>query len=68
MALVLRRNQGETIMVGDDIRITAAECSKGFVRLAIAAPKDVSVHRLEIWEEIQDERAKRQAGGEGAEG
>ena len=58
--LVLTRRMGETLMVGDDVKITVLGISGNQVRLGIAAPKDVGVHRLEIYERIQNEKAKPQ--------
>lgn len=50
--LVLSRRLGETIVIGDNIRLTVLSVSGGQVRLGIAAPKEVSVHREEIYERI----------------
>jgi len=53
--LVLSRRKDETIMVGDEIEITVVDVKGDTVRLGIAAPKSVSVHRKEIYEAIQAE-------------
>ncbi len=53
--LVLSRRLGETLVIGDDIKITVLGISGNQVRLGIAAPKDVSVHREEVYRRIQDE-------------
>ena len=53
--LVLTRKVGEQINIGDDIVVTIIEVSKGNVRLGIKAPKQVSIHRHEIYEKIQQE-------------
>ena len=54
--LILQRNIGESLMIGDDIKITILGGNKGQqVRVGIDAPKDVSVHREEMYERIQDE-------------
>jgi carbon storage regulator len=53
--LVLSRRLGETLIIGDDIKITVLGISGNQVRLGIAAPKDVSVHREEVYRRIQDE-------------
>lgn len=64
--LVLSRRFDERIMIGDDIEILVVEF-KGFqannrlVRLGIKAPRDVSVHRKEIWEAIQRDKAEKAA-------
>lgn len=51
--LVLSRRLGETIVIGDDVRVTVLSISGGQVRLGIAAPKEVSVHREEVHQRIQ---------------
>ena len=52
--LVLSRKKFESIVIGDDITITVVEivCDNK-VRLGIAAPKEISIHRREIFEEIK---------------
>ena len=54
--LVLTRNKGETIYVGDNIRLTVVDIKDGKVRLGIEAPKEVPVHRQEVFDAIQRER------------
>lgn len=54
--LVLTRNSGQSIKIGDDITITVLSCVGTQVRLGITAPKDVDVHRDEIYKRIQDQR------------
>ena len=56
--LVLSRQRDETIMIGDQIRITIVEVRGDKVRIGIEAPKDVSVHRQEVYDAI-----KREIGG-----
>jgi len=51
--LVLTRQRGEKIMVDDNIIITIIEVRGDKVRIGIEAPRDVSVHREEIYNEIQ---------------
>jgi carbon storage regulator len=53
--LILTRNSGETIIIGDNIKITVLSVSRGNVRLGITAPNDVSIYREEIWKKIQAE-------------
>jgi carbon storage regulator len=53
--LVLARTTDQTIMIGDDIEITVVEVRGGKVRLGIKAPREVRVHRKEVWEAIRRE-------------
>ncbi len=53
--LALTRKKGESIVVGDNIEITVLSVSKDQVKLGIVAPKEVSVHRKEIYDLIQSE-------------
>ncbi len=58
--LILTRSQGETICIGEDIRITVLGTKGGQVRLGIDAPQSVEVHREEIYQRIQLERRARE--------
>lgn len=60
--LILTRRVGETIRVGDEIMVTVLGIKGNQVRLGIAAPKDVAVHREEIYERIRREDAEQGAG------
>ena len=51
--LVLSRRRDESIVIGDDIRITIVEIRDDKVRLGIETPRDVSVHRSEVYEAIR---------------
>lgn len=59
--LILSRRVGESICIGDGIqliRITVVQNSGGQIKIGVAAPKSVSVHREEIYEKIQREKAE----------
>jgi carbon storage regulator len=53
--LVLTRRLNQSIKIGDDIEITVVEVRGDQVRLGVAAPRDVTVHRKEIYLQIQQE-------------
>lgn len=56
--LILRRRAGETLLIGDNVRLTVLEVSDGGVRLAIDAPKSVQILRSEL---LQAANANRDA-------
>lgn len=58
--LCLSRKVQQSIVIGDDITITVFKVSKKRVRLGIDAPKNISVHRQEIYEAIQEEKTERE--------
>jgi carbon storage regulator len=60
--LVLTRKLSETIMLGDEITVTVLGINGNQVRIGVNAPKDVSIHREEIYLRIQQE-AKEVANG-----
>ncbi|HRI44122.1 MAG TPA: carbon storage regulator CsrA [Fimbriimonadaceae bacterium] len=53
--LVLTRKVNQSIIIGDDVEVVVLEVRGEQVRLGIRAPKDVTVHRKEIYEQIQEE-------------
>jgi len=53
--LVLSRQRDEVIMIGEDIEITVVDIRGDKVRLGIAAPKEIAVHRKEVYEAIKRE-------------
>jgi carbon storage regulator len=55
--LILGRSIGQTIMIGDDVAITILAVQGNQVRIGVAAPKEVAVHREEIYERVQQEKA-----------
>ena len=57
--LVLTRKAGESIIIGDGIEITVIETKGDQIKLGIKAPKEVDIHRKEIYESIQ--QANKQA-------
>ena len=59
--LTLSRKAGEEIIIGDDICLVVVRIGKGQVQLGIEAPKNVTIHRREIYEAIQREVAPRKA-------
>lgn len=54
--LILTRRAGETVMIGSDVTITVLGVKGNQVRIGINAPRDVAVHREEIFERIQSEK------------
>ena len=51
--LVLTRRAGESVMIGNDVIITVLEARGDVIRLGIQAPRDVQVHREEVYRELQ---------------
>jgi len=66
--LVLSRQRDESIMVGDDVEITIVDVRGDKVRLGITAPKSIPVHRREIYDAIQREKAEAKAAHAQSEG
>ena len=57
--LVLSRQKDESIIIGDNVVITIVDVRGDKVRLGITAPKEISVHRQEVYEAIQREKAEK---------
>lgn len=59
--LILTRRVGETLMIGDDVTVTVLGVKGNQVRVGVSAPKEVSVHREEIYERIKQEQKTQPA-------
>lgn len=55
--LILTRRIGETLVIGEDVTVTVLAVKGGQVRLGVNAPKEVPVHREEIFQRLQPETA-----------
>ena len=64
--LILTRRIGESLIIGDQITITVLNIKGNQVRLGIDAPKEVSVHREEVYQRIQEEKQKAHQAEESA--
>ncbi len=56
--LILTRRVGETLMVSDDVTVTVLGVKGSQVHLGVNAPKEISVHREEIYNKIQEEKSE----------
>ena len=59
--LILTRRVGETLMVGDDVTVTVLGVKGNQVRIGVNAPKEIAVHREEIYERIKREKTGNNA-------
>ena len=66
--LILTRRVGETLMVGDDVTVTVLGVKGNQVRIGINAPKDVSVHREELYQRIRRDDDSGEGEGSGSAG
>ena len=57
--LILTRRVGETLMIGDEVTVTVLGVKGNQVRVGVNAPRDVAVHREEIYERIKREQGRR---------
>lgn len=53
--LVITRKKGESLMIGDDIEITISKIEDGSVKIGVQAPKNVTILRKELYEQVKDE-------------
>jgi len=60
--LILTRRVGETLMIGDSVTVTVLGVKGNQVRIGITAPKEVAVHREEIFQRIQRDEAGKSSG------
>lgn len=56
--LILSRKMGESIHVGDSVTVTVLGVARGQVKIGIEAPRELAVHREEIYRRIQDEKSR----------
>ncbi|MGH4141108.1 carbon storage regulator CsrA [Clostridium sp.] len=56
--LVIGRKKGESLLIGDDIEITIVKIENGSVKIAINAPREISILRSELYKEVTDENQK----------
>ena len=65
--LVLTRRLGEMIRIGDDISIRVLDIQRGQVRVAIDAPREIPVHREEVYQQVQEENRRAAEAAQGVD-
>jgi carbon storage regulator len=56
LMLILSRKVNETFMIGNDVSVTVLSIKGGQIRIGISAPREIAVHRQEVYERIRQER------------
>ena len=56
--MILSRKVGETIHVGDSVTVTVLGVARGQVKIGIEAPRELTVHREEVYQRIQEEKSR----------
>jgi len=64
--LVLSRRVGESVMIGSNVKITVVETKGDQIRLGIDAPRSISVHREEVFRQVQDANTAAAASADAA--